>query len=295
MYQAAPNQPANPYPNQPPNYQAGFQDPNYNAAYAGQPSNPAYQGQNNFYQTEPKAADPYAATDPYDPYNTDGLSDKLSEKTRLGFIRKVMMILATQLTFTAVGIIFAVANADSVISFFSHNPYLLWVAIGVYIVTLLLLCCVRSIARTVPQNYICLGIFTCAMTVMCMAICAMYDPQSVMIAAILTAVMVCSLMFYAITTKTDFTLCIGVLWALILVSLTCIILSIFMRSRILQIMISGVAIVIVSFYIVFDTQLIIGNKENKLQIDDYVFAAMMLYLDIIRLFLEILKILGSKR
>lgn len=48
-------------------------------------------------------------------------------------------------------------------------------------------------------------------------------------------------------------------------------------------------------YIIYDTQLIVGNKENKYTIDDYIFAAMALYIDIIRMFIYILRILGSRR
>jgi FtsH-binding integral membrane protein len=48
-------------------------------------------------------------------------------------------------------------------------------------------------------------------------------------------------------------------------------------------------------YIIYDTQLIIGKKANKFSIDDYVFAAMCIYIDIVRLFLYILRIMGGRR
>jgi FtsH-binding integral membrane protein len=44
-------------------------------------------------------------------------------------------------------------------------------------------------------------------------------------------------------------------------------------------------------YVLYDTQLIIGNKSNKFTEEDYILAAMNLYLDIINIFLEILKLL----
>jgi protein lifeguard len=50
-----------------------------------------------------------------------------------------------------------------------------------------------------------------------------------------------------------------------------------------------------SLYIIYDTQLIVGNKQNKLEIDDYIFAAMALYIDIVRLFIYILRILGAAK
>lgn len=51
-----------------------------------------------------------------------------------------------------------------------------------------------------------------------------------------------------------------------------------------------------SVYLVYDTQLLIGGEHHKYSIspEDYVFAALTLYLDIIQLFLMILQILGSR-
>ena len=52
-----------------------------------------------------------------------------------------------------------------------------------------------------------------------------------------------------------------------------------------------------SFYIVYDTQLIVGGKHRKIMfhIDDYVLAAVSLYLDVINLFLMILRLLNGER
>jgi FtsH-binding integral membrane protein len=51
-----------------------------------------------------------------------------------------------------------------------------------------------------------------------------------------------------------------------------------------------------SIFIVYDTQLIVGGKHKKHQfgVDDYVFAALSLYMDIINLFLFILSASGGR-
>lgn len=46
-------------------------------------------------------------------------------------------------------------------------------------------------------------------------------------------------------------------------------------------------------YIIYDTQLILGKGEASLGIDDYIFAAMSLYIDIVQLFMYILQLLGN--
>ena len=51
-----------------------------------------------------------------------------------------------------------------------------------------------------------------------------------------------------------------------------------------------------SLYIVYDTQLMMGGKHKySLSPEEYVFAALSLYLDIINLFLYILMIIGAAR
>ena len=51
---------------------------------------------------------------------------------------------------------------------------------------------------------------------------------------------------------------------------------------------------IFSLYIVFDTQMMMGgNHKYSLSPEEYVFAALNLYLDIINLFLYILVIIGA--
>ena len=68
------------------------------------------------------------------------------------------------------------------------------------------------------------------------------------------------------------------------------ILASFIKNNIYNIIYSSLGAIIFSFYIVYDTQLIIGGKHKKYQYnqDEYIFAALNLYLDIINLFLYIL-------
>lgn len=51
------------------------------------------------------------------------------------------------------------------------------------------------------------------------------------------------------------------------------------------------------FYLVYDTQLIIGGQHKRMQfdMDDYVLAALSIYLDIINLFILILRLLNDSR
>lgn len=48
-------------------------------------------------------------------------------------------------------------------------------------------------------------------------------------------------------------------------------------------------------YIVVDTQLIMGGKNKELSLDNYILGAVILYVDIIGLFLKLLQLLGDKK
>ncbi len=268
----------------------------YNQPYMTQPPAPAFDpyGQQQQVYTGPQAGPGPQTAPGFDPYAADDLSKGLAQDSRLGFIRKVYGILSAQLSMTAFAVCLAMIDQTASRDFFRRATPLLIVALMVYIVTLYALGCYRSIARSVPTNYILLGLFTASMSYMVASITSFYEPEIVLAAAVLTAAVVVGLTVYAITTKTDFTYCGGAMWAFFFVVLTCTIMSFFLRGRVAQVWISGLIIFMMSFYIIYDTQVIVGNHELKLEIDDYVFAAMMLYIDIVRLFLEILKILGRK-
>jgi protein lifeguard len=56
----------------------------------------------------------------------------------------------------------------------------------------------------------------------------------------------------------------------------------------------SMGIIIFGIYIIIDIIMIVGGKRFEISYDDYIFAALILYIDIIRLFLYILAMLGRK-
>jgi len=54
-------------------------------------------------------------------------------------------------------------------------------------------------------------------------------------------------------------------------------------------------VVIYGVYLVIDTQLIVGKGRWSLDMEDYIVGALMLYVDIIGLFLYLLRIVGAVR
>ena len=47
-------------------------------------------------------------------------------------------------------------------------------------------------------------------------------------------------------------------------------------------------------FLAVDTQLIMGGKRHEISAEDHIFAAVMLYIDIVYIFMYILSLLGSR-
>jgi len=74
------------------------------------------------------------------------------------------------------------------------------------------------------------------------------------------------------------------------------ILAIFIQNRILDLVYASLGALVFSCYIVFDTQMMLGGKHKySISPEEYIFAALNLYLDIVNLFLYILAIVGGSR
>ena len=131
----------------------------------------------------------------------------------------------------------------------------------------------RSFARKVPQNYILLTLYTIAQSYFVSTVTCRHDPKMVFIAAALTAAITVALTVYAFTTKTDFTMMGGLLFVLGAVLFVATLLSFFFRNRLLQIIISCFTVILFSMYLIYDTQLIVGNGTLMLDVNDYIFAA----------------------
>ena len=53
-------------------------------------------------------------------------------------------------------------------------------------------------------------------------------------------------------------------------------------------------VVVYGLYLIYDTQLIAGGHQYSLTYDEYIVGAMLIYVDIMMLFVEILRLLGDR-
>jgi len=225
---------------------------------------------------------------------------------RHGFIRKVYAIVGTQLLLTA-GIAFAIMKVGekTLQANQSLTLVLLLASAALSIGTMCIFCCAPHLMRQYPTNYIILFLFTIGESIIVGLISVQFTTASVVLAFGITCGMVLALTLFACQTRIDFTGCGPYLFVaalcLMLFGLFVWLGSFFLTGatfQTLNLLYACGGALLMSCYIVFDTQLIVGGKHqraNQFQIDDYAFAAIMLYLDIVQLFLYILQIFGNRR
>jgi len=240
------------------------------------------------------------------PTHAEGGLEGLSEVTvRHGFIQKVFGIVGVQLavTTTVGGVITAVgdsmvqARPDTVL-------FLIAASLAIAVVLPCLFAIWPGLMRKAPTNYILLGLLTLAESVLVGIISIQYTQESVLIVLGITCLAAVGLTLFAFQTKYDFT-GFGPYFfcgctVLLGFSLTLAIASVCgLRGpafEVGQMCYAALGALLFSGYIVFDAQMIIGGKhKHKFSVDDYAMAAITLYLDIIHLFLKLLRILGQPK
>lgn len=204
---------------------------------------------------------------------------------------------AIQLTFTfAVTFAFVFSPAVTAWVQAPANAWAFWTAWALQLAIMLALICFRENARRAPQNYLLLAAFTVCETYLVGIISSFYSTNSVLVAFGICIGIVLVLTAFAWQTKYDFTAYLGcavvAVWSLLLFG----ILAAIWRSQVLNILYGAIGALIFGCFIVIDTQMMLGGKHQlTFSADDYVFAALNLYLDIVQLFLMLLRIFGNRR
>ena len=110
----------------------------------------------------------------------------------------------------------------------------------------------------------------------------------------MTVIVMVGLTIFASQTKIDFTDKGGYLFVALLVLMVMGIFSMISGGA-MRTVYAGFGCMLFGFYLVYDTQLILGGSHATYQfgLDDYVFGALSLYLDIVNMFMFLLMLLDG--
>ncbi|KAJ4910312.1 Bax inhibitor-1 family protein [Raphanus sativus] len=233
---------------------------------------------------------------------------------RWGFIRKVYSIIAFQLLAT-VAVSATVVTVRPIFLFFATTgaglalyiviiitpfigkqqqkniyTYLLIRSDLIYVSPVLVLCPLYYYHQKHPVNYLLLVVFTSALAFVVGLTCAFTNGKVILESAILTTAVVLSLTvytFWAAKRGYDFNFLGPFLFGALIVLVVFAMIQVFFPLGRTLVMIYGcLASVIFCGYIVYDTD----NLIKRYTYDEYIWAAVSLYLDIINLFLSLLTI-----
>ena len=172
-----------------------------------------------------------------------------------------------------------------------HFGWMSWVA---FIATLLLLFACAIYKNSYPHNYCLLFGFTLCQAYSIGVVCAMSRSvgleETLLQAFVLTASLFVLLTLFTIQSKINFSFLgaglYGALWLLIVTG----ILALWLHYQWLRTAYALAGSLLFCIFIIYDTYLI----TSKLGYDDYIIAAIELYLDVVNLFLFLLSLLSSK-
>lgn len=206
---------------------------------------------------------------------------------RLGFLRKVYGILTAQLSLTiVVAAIFM--YTESIRSVVQSRPELLMVA---FVLSFGLMIGLMFKRKEHPTNMYLLLAFTLSEAYTVGTLVTFFDQVLVLEAFVLTMATTLALTIYTMQSKRDYSSWGAGLFTLVWIFVLAGFLQIFFHSETFELVYAIAGALLFSAFIVFDTHMLM----HKLSPEEYVLASINLYLDIINLFIEILRILDAMK
>ena len=209
------------------------------------------------------------------------------KSTRTTFVNKVFSIVGVQLLITAITILVL----QSSVHFQALSEALALPAFILALGSSLVLAFSRELARKTPHNYILLAVFTFSEALIVNTILYHYSLETISKAFLTTALLVGSIAYAAKNADYDMTSSKFFTYAALL-HLVIVLISAFIM-RIDHIIMAYIGAAMFCAYLYFDLQLLMGDKAKMISVDDYVFASINIYVDVIGLFVNMVQILGE--
>lgn len=210
---------------------------------------------------------------------------------RHAFLRKVLCLVTLQLLLTA-AVAAPIFTHKAARHFLHSNPWVCGLAVIITFTVLLIMAWSESARRRHPTNQLLLALFTAANGVLVGVASATYSSPVLLLGLLIAATVSLALIVYAAQTSVDFTASGGILYSALVVLSAVSLANWFLGFKTLHLLIAGCGALLFSAYLVYDVQLLAsGESCYQVSADEYVFAAINVYTDIISLFMYILQVL----
>ncbi|GFS47613.1 protein lifeguard 1 [Nephila pilipes] len=195
-----------------------------------------------------------------------GLTSFSDAHIRKVFVRKVYLILTIQMLFT-LGILSIFIFEPHVREFVRDNTFVRYIFLAIFIGIYLGLACSGSMSY--------------------------FETTAVFITIGITTGVCIAVILFSFHTKFDFTTCGGMLCILLLILLLFGIIAIFVREQIMTMIYAAFGAIVFVLYLAYDTQMLMGGKTVEINPEEYIFAAIHIYIDVIYIFLFLLMLVGG--
>jgi len=226
-----------------------------------------------------KLLDPAAIAAELDPKFATSLANI---DVRIKFVRKVLAAILCQLVLVIVcGVVTVFTPLKTSIA---QVSYLIFICAGVLILILVFIILVKPCARFYPVNWFLFVIFTmCIVYINCYMLAAFWDEtfgKVLFYLIIILAISFAVLLIFALSTKFDIGLIIGIIFVLAFGVLTYFFMADLVKESMVWSILLAIGITFFVYYIIWDLWMITGRmKRYKLDGNDWVLCAMHLYLD----------------
>uniref|UniRef100_A0A3B3RXX8 Protein lifeguard 2 n=1 Tax=Paramormyrops kingsleyae TaxID=1676925 RepID=A0A3B3RXX8_9TELE len=242
------------------------------------------QGDGTLPVCPPSYEEATAGSSPSHSYGYQGNGEMLTEFTwqdkniRRIFIRKVPLRDVRTFTLTLVS---SFHYSEPVKTYIQANPGWHWASYVVFCVTFISLSCCATLRWVLRSLHSGRGESSSA---------SYYNTRSVMVTLGITALVCLSVTVFSFQTK------VGLDYTYLKPSLiTNGISSSALQVPWLHAIYAVLGAIVFTMFLVFDTQILLGNKRSTISPEDYIFATLSLYLDIIYIFSFFLQLFGMDR
>lgn len=208
---------------------------------------------------------------------------------RAALVRRTYGLVFLSILVTMLGAAFAFTQ-EALLKAVAQHPFITFICLFIPLIM------AQRSARDFPKNVILTFIFTFIEGIWLAPFLLLAEraaPGSVSQAAVLTLVAFGGLSLYALVSRRDFSAWGSFFTIGMIVLFVALIINMFVHSAAIGVWTSAIGVLIFSGLLVFDTWRI--TRSGMFGKDDYVIAAVQIYLDLLNMFIFILSLLGGGR
>ncbi|XP_008297455.1 protein lifeguard 1 [Stegastes partitus] len=215
-------------------------------------------------------------------------SSSFDDRTvRRGFIRKVFSIVTLQLLFTF-SVVCVFTFSSEVKKAVQDNLWVYFSSFIIFLVVALVLSLCKSFRRRHPWNIVGLVVVTLSLSYMVGTVASFHNTIAVVVTMGVTLAISVAIIAFSAQTRYDFTYCYGFMLILAVDVIMFGFFCTFYYSYVAEVAYGCLGALFFSMFLMIDCQLLMGTFSYRLDPEEYISAALTIYLDIVLIFLYLL-------